>query len=321
MPDFDPFRAATAEPAPTCPKCGYSPVSAPACEACGLIFERYAAAQRRAQVQALEPVTPSVLPTTPMAVVGHREQFAQESASGIVGAASASSLSTLLTQLGLNLIPFGLLLVLVFVGAAGVAIFAKVLASVGMAVVVVLGLVVLLLVSRLAAAVATGTMLVVDEHMRTGDNRGVVAALGDGWALSGRVVGVALLITAGVVGPLVPLGFIANKTTAVPFAVVGIAWVAWFGLRTMLAMPAAVLGGSDVGDALSSSWQLTAGRFRDTAKVALLACLVIGAISGIGAGIGLVPVVGQIIGAVISIFVGGVYAGVCAGLWRAREDR
>ncbi len=319
MSDFDPYRAAIAEPEPSCPKCGWVARRGDACEACGLIFERYAAAQRRAAAQPVEsvglpPSTPAVMP-----VFNPRDHVADVSATGIVGAAVTSSFAALLTLIGINLLPFLALIVVAVAAGAGAAILAGPLARVGVIGQVAIAVPLFIIVLRGAAAVMAASLFVVDDQLRSGDNRGVVAGLRDGWAVSMNVIGAMLVAAVVACVPMVTLVWLRSPTAIAVVAVATLAWWLYVGVRLAFVAGEIVLGGAGISDAVSESLRQTADHVWATTKVVVLGSVVVVAISSLGSAIAVVPVVGWLVSALCSVVVGGIWSGVSAGLWRARQ--
>ncbi len=335
-PDFDPFRAAADSAVTTrCPKCHWAqPPERSSCAACGLIFARYAAAQARASAPppSLPPSSSATLSSSMSSMPSQPSSFGPGTATAgsIVGSAVSSSVSTLWTLVGLNLIPIAVIAVVAVLAVVGIPSAFKVwsvltggtLLLAGAAAVVV-GVVAWVLLIRLALTVNVGTMLIVDEHMRTGDNRGAFTALGEGWHHSLRAFGATAAVMLVMAVPVLPLGLLASKSSSaglVVSAALTLMWIGYVAVRGALVLPAVVLGDRSILGAMQESLELTADRFFGTAAVVVLGGLVMIVVSIFCGAVSWIPVVGQLIGVVGGIVVAGVGSGMMAGLWRDRCD-
>ena len=200
--------------------------------------------------------------------VGQQLAFHSPSTVRAVGSAVSSSVSTLWTLVGLNLIPIAVIAVVAVLAVVGMPAAFKVwsvltggtLLLAGAAAVVV-GVVAWVLLIRLALTVNVGTMLIVDEHMRTGDNRGAFTALGEGWHHSLRAFGATAAVMLVMAVPVLPLGLLASKSSSlglVVSAALTLMWIGYVAVRGALVLPAVVLGDRSILGAMQESLELTA---------------------------------------------------------------
>ncbi|HEY1100400.1 MAG TPA: hypothetical protein VGF99_15785 [Myxococcota bacterium] len=321
-----------------CPKCGWrqSPMSA-SCAACGLIFARYHAARERPTPST--PASSSSLSSSSLS-----SSAVEAGAASIVGSATTSSSSVVVTLFGLHAAPilavsavgFAILWLGGTVVVEGLAALGGELARVGAghgvsagAGGLVVGAAVALatfvaLVTVVVAAVTSASTIVVDEHMRTGDDRGVVDALREGTASALPVAGVFGLVGLGGLVPMA-LGVAVSAATsstaiAVVATVVGVVATATIVVRSSLAVPAVVLGERGIIDAVIESWRLTGGRALSTLGTLLLGGAVAMVIGGVAAFLAWIPVLGVVLTLGANAIGNGIASGVAAGLWRARND-
>jgi hypothetical protein len=312
QPTIDPFRA-TVTPNPThtaCPKCGWQQAPSTTCQACGLIFARYQAAQRRTTAAVPLPrLSPSAL--EPIEV--HAPRRVSMTATEIVSRSISASMGTLFAVLGINLVPMA---VLAAVGAAGATLMVPVMklaADVGTVGAVLLGLGVLVLAIRLGGTVSAATMILVDDHMERGEHRGVMASFSEGWTAGGRMLPLGIVTSLIMFAPVVPVMLVLDNAAG---AVVSTLWMLASSIVCSLAMPAAVLGDRSVVGALQEAWTLSQQRVGFTLKTTALSTCAVMVAAGVAVLALIVPVAGWAFAAVVFACLGGFSMAVVAGLWR-----
>jgi hypothetical protein len=315
QPTIDPFRA-TVTPNPThaaCPKCGWRQAPSTTCEACGLIFARYQAAQRkttaavplpRLSPSALEPVEVHAPPPP---------RRTSSTATEIVSRSISASMATLFAVLGINLLPMA---VMGAVGAAGATLMVplmKLAADVGTVGAVLLAIGVVVLAIRLGGTVSAATMILVDDQMERGEHRGVMASFSEGWTAGGRMLPLGVLTWLIMFLPTVPVLVLLDNAAG---AVLSVAWMLASSVVCSLAMPAAVLGDRSVVGALQEAWQLSKQRVGFTLKTTALATCAVMVAAGVAVLALIVPIAGWAFAAVVFACLGGFSMAVVAGLWR-----
>jgi len=355
---FDPRNFSVAPPAPAsssasqCPKCQWHhPAGARSCAACGLIFAKFDEVERRRRARAMtaalapEPVQGDVDDDRP-----HGDRFANDgwlpgssaslgaggpihradvaSPSTMISEAMSASSSSLVPLVLLQVVPWLLMMALAMGMGVALALGAKSpMAMVG------LGVALLFVMLRVAAAITAGSMIVVDDCLQGGEHRGFVAAFGDGWARGSRTMGVIvavglLTVLPGVLALGWSLGWdpatalqASMATSTIPFgplAALGAALAAgvYVTFRLSLALPAVVLGHQGVVDAMQESVALTGEHGVLVMKTLALLALLGGVLSMFIGAVSLIPLLGMLLALVGNAFIGGLGAGVVATLWR-----
>ena len=348
---FDPRPFGPPSVAPSagcqCPKCSWHhPAGATACAACGLIFAKFEAAERRRRQASLVPM-PRVAANDRFA----HDRFAHDrfahdrfapsssaSAAGLtldgvaagpgamVAEALSSSSSSVVTLALLQVVPC------LVAGALAAAVMGAVAAlAPDPTMAVAGGVLVLLMVMWVWAATMAGSMVVVDDAMRGGDHRGFGAALGAGWARRSSTLGVMLAVVLLMVLPgaiamaltvgdpsAALMGAIAGKVPVLALAVTAFALASgvFMAVRLSLAVPAVVLGDRGMVEALQESFTLTRDHSALVAKTLALALVVSVALSVLVGAMSLIPLLGLLIGFVGNVFVGGFSLAVASTLWR-----
>ena len=346
---FDPRPFGPPSVAPSagcqCPKCSWHhPAGATACAACGLIFAKFEAAERRRRQASLVPM-PRVAANDRFA----HDRFANDrfalsssasssAAAGLtldgvaagpgamVAEALSSSSSSVVTLALLQVVPC------LVAGALAAAVMGAVAALAPDPIMAVAGgVLVLLMVMWVWAATMAGSMVVVDDAMRGGDHRGFGAALGAGWARRSSTLGVMLAVVLLMVLPgaiamaltvgdpsAALMGAIAGKVPVLALAVTAFALASgvFMAVRLSLAVPAVVLGDRGMVEALQESFTLTRDHSALVAKTLALALVVSVALSVLVGAMSLIPLLGLLIGFVGNVLVGGFSLAVASTLWR-----
>lgn len=314
QPTIDPFRA-TVTPNPThaaCPKCGWRQAPSTTCEACGLIFARYQAAQRRTTAAVPLPrLSPSALePVEVHAPPSRRESL---TATEIVSRSISASIATMFAVLGINLVPVAVVGAVAAAGATLMVPLMKLAADVGTAGAVLLGIGGLVLAIRLGGTVSAATMILIDDQMERGEHRGVMASFSEGWTAGGRILPLGIVTWLIMFLPTTAVMMLLDNTVG---AVLSMAWVLASSVVCSLAMPATVLGDRSVVGALQEAWQLAQLRVGFTLKTTALATCAVMVAAGIAVLAMIIPIAGWAFASVVFACLGGFSMAVVAGLWR-----
>lgn len=332
-----PFATPTST-APVCPKCGWhQPDNARACAACGLIFARYAEAERRRLAREAEADAARHAgadtggafvggPGSPAGVsVPVLEGPIEIRVGDVLSAAAAGTSAALWPLVALQLVPFAAALLVGITAATTLPALIAVQASTGVAPLVVAGVLLLLVMLRVAGGILAGTLVAVDDAMEGVEGRGALAIIGDGWARGGRALGVWIVMGLSMLVPALPLALAIRADAATP-VLLGLVFVAAagacvIGVRLALSLPLAVLGQRDVGDALGESWALTSSALVPVVVSLLAAAAVSTVVSLLLSVVSLVPVLGWIAAFVGQALLAGFSMAVVAGLFRRLVPR
>jgi hypothetical protein len=350
-----PFASTSTSTAPTtstvCPKCGWHhPVEARACAACGLIFARYAEAERRRQGLAA-----SALPQPDHGGDGARARHASHHADAhgleldrggygmsaatasllapevddrprsiaigtVIGSAATGAITASIALIAIQLTPFVL-----FAGgflarsslANGVAWLTAKLGPPGL---LVSSVVTTLVMVRIACGLLAAAVVAMDDAMETSEVRGVFLVLGEGWARGWRACGVLIvnaIIVAALSTPVLYAVQSKMKGTALATVVVVFGAIAAFlMIRLCLALPLSIVGQRDVVDAFGESWRTTSGSFIAMAVTLFLTGLISAAVSKLLMYSMVVPIVGLFVIFVGEALLAGFAIGILTGMFR-----
>lgn len=335
-PQVGPTPFATPTSSPVCPKCGWhQPDGARSCAACGLIFARYAEAERRRQARA-PTVSPEAvegarvdfagLPTGPAGFVTAEPTGPLEIRVGeIIGSAASGASGALGPLIALLLLPFVIVLTISITAATVAPLIVTLHKFGGVAADVVVGVLVLLLALRGMGGIVAGTLIAVDDVMEGVEPRGVFATVGEGWARGVRALGVQTLMGLAMLVPAIPLALAIRGDAGTP-VVLGLALVAaigtaFIGLRLTLALPLAVLGQREAIESLGLSWGLTATAVAPIALSLLATTALSVAALGVLSMVAIIPVLGWFVAFVGQAVVAGFGMAVTAGLYRRLVPR
>jgi hypothetical protein len=328
-----PFAAPTST-APVCPKCGWhQPDGARSCAACGLIFARYAEAERRRQARAAEAAAPighdvvdaGGVPTTPAGFpLPAPEGPVAIRVGQVIGSAAAAASGALWPLIALQLVPMVVAVGLAASAALLVPSFLG-LQRYGVGPLVVLGVAALLVVLRIAGGIMAGTLVAVDDAVEGYEGRGALHTIGEGWARGSRALGTWVIVGLASLVPSLPLLAAARADADGP-VLLGLGLVAAVGacvvgLRLALALPMAVLGQRDVFEAVGESWAVSRGALWPMALSFLLAALVAMPVYLVLAVLQMVPFLGLLIAIVGGAWLTGFGMAVVAGLFRRLVPR
>lgn len=326
-----PFATPTASASPVCPKCGWhQPDGARSCAACGLIFARYAEAERRRAAAATPPGRPvDDVDALPMSPVGFSGPMAPEPAplrvGEVLGSAATGATGALWPLIALQFMPVLAAIGLGIAGAAFVPALVAAQGQMGTATLVVMGVLALLVCLRVAGGILAGTLVAVDDAMEGIEARGALATIGEGWARGGRALGVWVVMGLAMLVPALPFGVAVQRGAGAPvllgLGVVAAVGAFVIGLRLSLALPLAVLGQREVGESLSDSWALTGSVLVPVALSLVAATALSVVVSLVLSMFAIVPIVGWVAGFVGQALVAGFGMAVVAGLFRRLVPR
>jgi hypothetical protein len=352
-----PFASTSPSTAPTtstvCPKCGWHhPVEARSCAACGLIFARYAEAERRRQALAAsavpqprhgDDVVPAQHPSHHAHPAGHeleldRGGYGMSAATAsllapqvddrpraiaigsVIGSAAAGAITASLALIAIQLTPFAIFAGVFFARSSLANGVAWLTAKLGPPGLLVLSVVTALVMVRIACGLVAAAVVAMDDAMETSEVRGVFWVLGEGWARGWRACGVLVvnaLIVAALSTPVLYAVQSKMKGTALATVVVVVAAIAAFIMtRLCLALPLAVVGQRDVVDALGESWRTTSGSFIAMAVTLFLTGLISAAVAKLLMYSMVVPVVGIFVIFVGQALLAGFAIGILTGMFR-----
>jgi hypothetical protein len=332
--------ATPASTSPVCPKCGWhQPDGARSCAACGLIFARYAEAERRRQAQAEADaarqaerahhdgtVDDGSLPASPAGFAAPDPGGPVEIRVGeVLSAAAGGATGALWPLVALQFVPVAVALVVGITAATTIPALVAVQAKTGVVPFVLLAGLLLLVILRVTGGIVAGTLIAVDDAMEGIESRGALAVIGDGWARGSRALGVEVLMGLAMLTPAIPLGLAIRSDAAGP-VLLGLGLVAAvgasvLGLRLALALPLAVLGQRDVVESLGESWALTATALWPIALSLVAAVVLSLLVSGVLSMIAIVPVLGWVAAFVGQALLAGFSMAVVAGLFRRMVPR
>jgi hypothetical protein len=342
--DFFSREAPPSEAKPQCPKCSWhQPDGATSCAACGIIFAKYEAAERRrAAANAAAAADTDNNATDANVDIGAGSVASADDAPSWPSANSSAALPALALRheataleiaivatrgafssvIGLTLMNVFPVIVMVVVAAAGGAALGMSRIGGGGMGTVALGVVAMVIAMRILAGITAGSLIMVDDVMRNGDSRGFVACFGDGFLRGGRALGVMVVSWLAIVACAMPAAaavMTRNDKAALPLGFIGFVLVVIVGLRLSLALPAAILGQLDVVSAFQESVSLTKNN-TGTVAVALLLSWIAAAVVGLcSIPFSWVPLFGLVLVVVVNSINSGILLGTLAGLWRERR--